>query len=136
MKKFISTAVLIGFALSYLSPTIGNAIDTTTSGRILDNFKAQQEEILFDSSPIETVDAGNLLQQEYAINGLESLKTRLQAMQSAYQSKKDAVTEVRMTLEENLATLADSIKTTEDSIAKTTTDIAEKQQKIQHLRSD
>ena len=81
MQKIISTTFLTIFIFSFLSPTVGSAIDTSTSARILDNFKAQQEEILFESSPIEMVDANKILEQEYAMNGLDSLKNRLQLMQ-------------------------------------------------------
>jgi hypothetical protein len=68
MQKFFSTAFILLFVISYLYPSIGSAIDTTTSGRILDNFKAQQEEILFESAPFELTDASKILEQEYAMN--------------------------------------------------------------------
>jgi hypothetical protein len=68
MNKTLSTAFTVLFVISYLSPSIGSAIDTTTSGRILDNFKAQQEEILFESAPFEIADASKILEQEYAMN--------------------------------------------------------------------
>jgi hypothetical protein len=67
MKKITSTFCLTAFVISYLSPTIGSAIDPATSGRIIDNFKAQQEEILFESSPVEITDANKILEQEYAM---------------------------------------------------------------------
>jgi murein DD-endopeptidase MepM/ murein hydrolase activator NlpD len=136
MNKITSTTLLTIFAISYLSPTIGSAIDPATSGRIIDNFKAQQEEILFESSPVEVTDASKILEQEYAMKWLESLKARLALMQSAYQSKKESITETRVTLEQALANLADSIKITEESIARANIGIFEKRQKIQQLRSD
>jgi hypothetical protein len=136
MNKIFSTTFLILFTLSYLSPTIGSAIDTRTSGRILDNFKAQQADILFESAPIEITDASKILEQEYAMNGLNSLRSRLQMIQSAYRAKKDAVSEVRVSLENALAVLTESIQKTTDSIATTITDIAVKQQKIQQLQSE
>lgn len=68
MNKILSTVFTLLFVISYLSPTIGSAIDTTTSGRILDNFKAQQADILFESSPFEIHDASKILEDEYAMN--------------------------------------------------------------------
>lgn len=135
MPKIFSTTFLIVFVLSYLSPTIGNAIDPATSGRILDNFKREQADILFESSPLDSSDASKILEQEYAMNGLDSLKNRLQTMQSAYQVKKDAVSEVRVSLEKALEILAESIRFTTESINKTNIDITNKQIKIQQLRA-
>lgn len=136
MNKTLSTAFTILFVISYLSPTIGSAIDTTTSGRILDSFKAQQEDILFESAPFELQDASKILEDEYAMNGLESLKMRLQTIQTAYQVKKDAIGEVRVSLEQALAVLAESIRVTTESITQTNLDIKIKQAKIQQLQSD
>ena len=135
MQKIFHIAFLIIFVFSFLSPTLGNAIDQTTSGRILDNFKEKQEEILFESAPLDITDASKVLEQEYAMNGLESLKNRLSTLQSAYQSKKDSITESRISLENTLVVLAQSIAATEKSIQETTIAITEKQQRIQQLRS-
>ncbi len=52
-----------------------------TSGRILDNFKAQQADILFESAPFEITEAAKILEQEYTLNGLDSLKNQLQMIQ-------------------------------------------------------
>jgi predicted Zn-dependent peptidase len=136
MKSPIYTFISTFLIFSILSPTASTAIDSTTSGRILDNFKNQQEEILFESSPVEVVDSNKILEQEYAMNGLDSLKSRLEAMQSVYTLKKDAITEVRITLEQALSVLLESIKSTEKSIENANIAILQKQKKIQHLRSD
>ncbi len=135
MPKILSTTFLIFFIFSFLSPVIGSAIDPTTSGRILDNFKEKQEEILFESAPLDITDASKILEQEYAMNGLESLKNRLHTLQEAYQVKKDSITESRISLEDALTVLADAIIATEKSINETTISITEKQQRIQQLRS-
>lgn len=135
MQKIFHIAFLIIFVFSFLSPTLGNAIDQTTSGRILDNFKEKQEEILFESAPLDITDASKVLEQEYAMNGLESLKNRLSTLQSAYQAKKDSITESRISLENTLVVLDQSIAATEKSIQETTIAITEKQQRIQQLRS-
>ena len=136
MNKIISTTFTVLFVVSYLSPSIWSAIDTTRSGRILDNFKSQQEEILFESSPVDIADASSVLEQEYAMNGLQSLKTRLKLIETAYTAKKNEITEIRVTLEEALKNLDESIVSTEQSLNQATIDIYLKKQKIQQLRSD
>lgn len=135
MKKIFSSILLILFSVSYLSPTIGTAIDPTTSGRILDNFKERQEEVLFESAPLDITDASKILEQEYTMNGLESLKERLKNIEALYQEKKLAVGEVRVSLEKALATIAESIRTTEISLADTEALITQKNQKIQELHA-
>lgn len=61
-KLFVSLLLLpIVFPLS------GIAIDPTTSGRILDNFKQSEEEILFDSLPLSDSDSAMLLEHEYTL---------------------------------------------------------------------
>ncbi len=136
MKKIFSTLFLFLFVASFLSPTIGSAIDTTRSGRILDNFKAQQETILFESAPVELNDANTILKQEYTMNGLEALKNRIEVMKSTYQVKKAEITEVRISLENALTILADTITQTEESIRSTGVSIEAKKLKIQQLRSE
>jgi murein DD-endopeptidase MepM/ murein hydrolase activator NlpD len=136
MKQIFSTLTLVGFILMMLSPSIGSAIDPRTSGRILDDFKSRQETILFESAPIEVSDASKLLQEEYAMHGLESLKGRLAQIESVYQQKKSDLTEVRRSLEDALAVLVASITATEQSINETTESIDTKREKIQQLQSD
>ncbi len=136
MNKNFSKVLILLFVISYISPTIGSAIDPTTSGRILDNFKAEQSDILFESAPFEIRDASKILEDEYAMNGLESLKNRLQTMQWVYQTKKDAIGEVRVSLEQALAVLTESIRVTSESITQTNLDIKIKQTRIQQLQSD
>lgn len=64
--KYITTLSLL-----VLIPTVGVAIDTRTSGRIIDRFKSEQKDILFESLPFSESGANMLLEHEYAINGLE-----------------------------------------------------------------
>ena len=56
---------------STLSPLLVTAIDTTTSGRILDNFKENEYKILFETLPINQTGSEALLEHEYRMNGLE-----------------------------------------------------------------
>lgn len=136
MKKIFSSILLILFSISYLSPTTGIAIDLANSGRILDNFKERQEEVLFDSAPLDITDASKILEQEYTMNGLESLKERLKGIENIYQEKKSNIGEVRVSLEKALANIAESIKTTEVSLSDTEALIVQKNQKIQELHAN
>lgn len=78
MPKTLRIFFLLSFPLYLLNPFYGVvAIDTTVSGRILDNFKDSQEEILFESLPFTETGANDILTHEYKMNGLESLKNRL-----------------------------------------------------------
>lgn len=116
-----------------LIPSIGVAIDPTTSGRIIDNFKEQQKEILFESLPFSESGAEMILQQEYAMNGLEWLRSRLSLIQWAYVAKKDEITERRNTLEVALWILDATISQSESSIAIMTVRIRQKDLRSQEL---
>jgi hypothetical protein len=59
------TSIILAIALI---PSLGVALDPTTSGRIIDNFKEQQSEILFESLPFAQSGADILLENEYAMN--------------------------------------------------------------------
>lgn len=54
--------------LSILLPISSWAIDRTTSGRILDEFKDKQEELLFQTMPFTETGANDLLIHEYTMN--------------------------------------------------------------------
>lgn len=56
---------------SAVSPIFVSAIDTTTSGRILDNFKEQEYALLFETLPFNQTGSEDLLENEYRMNGLE-----------------------------------------------------------------
>lgn len=113
MKYIKRTSIILVVALI---PSIGVAIDPSTSGRIIDRFKEQQSELLFESLPFTDSGAEMILQNEYAMNWLEWLKARLSLVQGAYIAKKSEVTERRNTLEEALAILDATIEQSELSI--------------------
>jgi hypothetical protein len=60
MKYLKRTSIILAVALI---PSLGVALDPTTSGRIIDNFKEQQSEIPFAQSGADI-----LLENEYAMN--------------------------------------------------------------------
>lgn len=109
------------------------ALDPTTSGRIIDRFKEQQSEILFESLPFSDSGAEIILQNEYAMNWLEWLKARLSLVQGAYMIKKTEVTERRNTLEEALGILDATIEQSESSIKIMNVRIKQKDLRSQEL---
>lgn len=129
--KKLSTTLLL-FPLIF--PLCVSAIDPTTSGRILDNFKKEEERVLFDSLPLTDDDSATLLEHEYALWGLSALKDRLNQLQSTYTTKKDMVTEKRKTLEEAIASIETAISNTQNDIDRTEWSIRERDKKILQYR--
>jgi hypothetical protein len=78
LSKKISILAVI---TSLLVPITTMAIDTTTSGRIIDAFKEQSEQILFETLPFDQGESANILKEEYAMNGLDALKSRLKQIE-------------------------------------------------------
>ena len=115
--KFTVTSRKIALVLLFLTAIPGSfAIDTRNSGRILDNFKEKQEEILFESLPFTETGANDVMIHEYTMNGLAALKSRVDIMQQAYTMKKDLIKQKRFDLEEALRVLDASIAQSEENI--------------------
>lgn len=117
MKLHISKKIYAICLLGILFiPTYSIAIDTTTSWRILDNFKDRHEEILFEALPFTETGANDLLIHEYTMNWLAALKWKLDLIETGYRMKKELVSEKRMSLEDALRILDTSIGQTEESL--------------------
>jgi hypothetical protein len=78
LSKKISILAVI---TTLIVPITTMAIDTTTSGRIIDAFKEQSEQILFETLPFDQGESTNILKEEYAMNGLDALKSRLKQIE-------------------------------------------------------
>ena len=103
MKKisFIIALVIV----TSLGLTAVFALNSATTGRMIDNYKTRHEKILFESLPFTATGANEVLEHEYRMNGLEALKTRLAEVEKYYAEKKQETTIERMTLEKkNLST--------------------------------
>ncbi|MBP9779169.1 peptidoglycan DD-metalloendopeptidase family protein [Candidatus Gracilibacteria bacterium] len=107
---------IIGTMLAILVPLGSWAIDRSTAGRILDDFKDRQEEILFQTIPFTETGANDLLIHEYTMNGLEALRSRLELVESGYNLKKNLMSEKRLSLEDALRNLDNAIAESEKSI--------------------
>jgi murein DD-endopeptidase MepM/ murein hydrolase activator NlpD len=130
MKYIKYTSIVLAIALI---PSLWVALDPTTSGRIIDRFKEQQSEILFESLPFSESGAEMILEHEYAMNWLDWLKSRLSLVQAAYIAKKSEVTERRNTLEEALSILDSTIEQTQSNIAVMVVKIKQKDIRAQEL---
>lgn len=128
MKKFIILISCIAFfaltASQLYALNVGGAIDA---------FKTRHEKILFESLPFTASGANDILEQEYKMNGLKALETRLAEVEKYYGEKKQEVTQKRLTLEAALTQIENAIKVTEQSIADTEGKIIAKQQKVEAL---
>lgn len=102
--------------LAILVPLGSWAIDRSTAGRILDDFKDRQEEILFQTIPFTETGANDLLIHEYTMNWLEALRSRLELVESGYNLKKNLMSEKRLSLEDALRNLDNAIAESEKSI--------------------
>lgn len=109
------------------------AIDSATSGKIIDNFKTRHEEILFETLPTSATGVNEILETEYRLNGLESLKNKLKSVENYYSEKKEETTSRRLTLEEAIKSIDNSITATENGIIEIQNSITQKIQKIQVL---
>jgi len=131
MNKKTSLVLIATFATSYLATSF--AIDATRSGAIVDNFKERHKVILFETLPFTDTGVNDILEQEYRMNGLDALKTRMAGIEEYYVGKKNETASERMTLETALKGIDNSIAATNSSITQTQNTILEKRQKIQVL---
>jgi murein DD-endopeptidase MepM/ murein hydrolase activator NlpD len=125
--------IFIIFIFLFSMPGIMVAIDTINSGRILDDFKEKQKEILFDTSTFSDTGANAILEQEYVLNGLDGLKQKLVVMQTIQKIKKDLATQKRVDLETALAVIDKAIADTFAQIQDTELHIREKEILTQDL---
>jgi murein DD-endopeptidase MepM/ murein hydrolase activator NlpD len=102
--------------LSVLSPLIAVGIDPTTSGRILDNFKKQEYEILFENMPFSQSGMNDIYEKEYILAGIEWLKARVADTTKVYESKKQEFKDKRLDLEGAIATIESAIEDTVSDI--------------------
>lgn len=126
IKIFLTFSIFFSFSSVW-------ALDSTISGKIVDNFKSRHEEILFETLPTSATVANEILETEYRLNGLESLKNKLQTIETYYVQKKEETTSKRLTLEEAIKAIDNSIAFTQSWIIETNNSITQKIQKIQTL---
>lgn len=129
------TLFLSGVTFVLISPLFVTAIDTTTSWRILDAFKKEEQSLLFESVPFDHSGSLDLLKHEYTMNGLEGLKERLKSIENIYTNKKEFMSARRRSLEETITSLDNAINDTLDGIRKTEDSIDIKTGKIEEYQN-
>jgi septal ring factor EnvC (AmiA/AmiB activator) len=129
-KQFLSVALLLSFPFSVLG------IEPEKAGNILDTFKEQEKEILFETLPADKETTENVFEKELRINGIQSLIQKVKTLKDTYEEKKELLWEERVTLEETIASLDQSIQDSTDSIAATEISMQKKRWDIQLHRSE
>ncbi len=130
-KKYISAGIIVTLLFSGFSPSF--AINTGSSARIINNFKAQEKRMLFESLPFSASSQGanDFLEQEYRINGLESLKQKLAEKEVEFESKRQEAKNRMNTLEQRMKQIDASIAETEKNIQETEETIKKKEKSIE-----
>lgn len=70
-------------------PFVVSGIDPTTSGNILDRFKEQEKELIFQTIPTGSGTMENIFASELRLNGIQSLMDRISTLQSQYQGTRE-----------------------------------------------
>lgn len=128
--RYISLALTSSIFL-ISSPVLVFWIDPTTSWRILDAFKKEEYEILFEESPFDQSWANEIYEKEYIISGIEGLKNRLSLVIKTYEEKKSELSVQKSSLESVISSIENNIADTSSDIAKIESHIREKTEEIE-----
>ncbi|PID83965.1 hypothetical protein CSB09_03555 [Candidatus Gracilibacteria bacterium] len=129
LKKYSTGGILCILLCTQLSPSF--AIDTGSSGNIINAFKQKEKQILFESLPFTAGSTNGILEQEYKMNGLESLKQKIAQKQSEYEAKRIQAEEHINTLSQRVALIDASIDETRQAMEEAETLIEQKERKIE-----
>lgn len=127
---FLSSILLIS-----TSPIIALSIDPATSWRILDSFKKEEYEILFENSLFDQSWANDIYEKEYLISWIEGLKNRLSQVIKTYEQKKSEVSLQKDSLVSLIANIEENISDTSLDIKKIERQIEEKKKDIDELKN-
>ncbi|GAB0174794.1 MAG: hypothetical protein HHAS10_06730 [Candidatus Altimarinota bacterium] len=130
-----STIFLSSILLISVSPLIALSIDPATSGRILDSFKKEEYEILFENSLFDQSGANDIYEKEYLISGIEGLRNRLSQVIKTYEQKKSEVSLQKDSLVSLIANIEENISDTSSEIRKIEGQIEEKKKDINELKN-
>ncbi|MDD5376856.1 MAG: peptidoglycan DD-metalloendopeptidase family protein [Candidatus Gracilibacteria bacterium] len=140
IQKFITLGTLAFFLASQYAPSFVQAAEgdqTTIVGikksrttQILDNFKDQEQTLLFQNVPFSSDDELGLFNAERKMNSLNDILKRINSSKEQYKEQKQIVTREKFTLKRTITDLDESIAETEKSIADTEELIAEKNREI------
>lgn len=141
IQKFITFFLLSFFLTGQYTPSFVSAEtrDVTTvvgikksqTTQILDNFKDQEQMLLFQNVPFSSDDELGLFDAERKMNSLSDILKRLDSSKEQYKDQKRVVTREKFTLKNTIEGLDESIAETEKSISDTEDLIAEKNREIE-----
>lgn len=122
---------LVGFVFIFFFPILVFALDTATSGRILDAFKTQEYQILFENESLDQSGSLALLEKEIALNGIDAFRKKLSDVTLRYDQKRSEYTRERQSLESTLSLLSGSIARTESSLRTTERSLLDTAEQVQ-----
>lgn len=105
-------------------------IKKSQTTQILDNFKDQEQTLLFENVPFSSDDELGLFNAERKMNSLSDILKRINSSKEQYKNQKRVVTREKFTLRNTIRDLDASIAETEKSISDTQNLIAEKNRDI------
>ena len=108
MKLLYFCTLLVSYFICGI--TFGAEISRTS--KILDDFKLQQKEYLFDVIPFSQTEEQKLFERENKVNWLESFLERIENAKNQYKVQKDFATRKKLTLENVIKEYDTSIDTT------------------------
>jgi murein DD-endopeptidase MepM/ murein hydrolase activator NlpD len=97
----------------------------------LDNFKNQEQTLLFENVPFSSDDELGLFNAERQMNSLTDILKRIDSTKEQYKDQKRVITREKFTLKNTIQGLDESIAETEKSISDTEDLIAEKNREIE-----
>ncbi|MDD2487813.1 MAG: peptidoglycan DD-metalloendopeptidase family protein [Candidatus Gracilibacteria bacterium] len=100
------------------------------TAKILDNFNAQQQVILFENVPISGNEESSLFDSDSRISSLEQIVKRLEDTKEQMKEKKKNISKKKITLKNTIRQLDSDIEDTQKSITVMQQEIAMKNQKI------
>lgn len=102
----------------------------TRTAKILDNFKNEEREILFENVPFTEDDEKGILHIETRIKGLSKYLTRIESAKQQYKERKIMISKKKNTLKRAIENLDEDIVTQEKEISLLSDDINQKNRDI------
>lgn len=133
-KKLLSISIISIFLLEntlvYAQDSNFLWMQKSRTAKILDNFNAQQQVLLFDNVPISSGEESNLFDSDSKISSLEQIVKRLEDSKEQIKEKKKNVTGKKISLKNTIRQIDSDIEDTQKEISDMEQEIVTKNQKI------
>lgn len=130
-----TTITLSSIILLVSSPILVLWLDPTTAWRILDSFKKEEYNILFENPLFDQSWANEIYEKEYVISGIEWLKNRLSHVIKTYEEKKSELSVQKNSLESVIASIENNISDTSSDIQEIEKKMNEKKAEIENYQN-